>query len=184
MTLNFDVEQPDELEVELYSPEPLNGYNVSLYGGSDGSIQSDVYGGTGEITYVWSKGSTTPDINGLTAGFYSVIVTDANGCSANANISLNSPRILDMPEGLSPNGDGDNDYFVIKGIEAYPNNELTIYNRWGNIVYQRSGYSNEWQGENNMGEPLPDGTYFAIFKPSGSGNVEPLTGYVDLRRSR
>jgi gliding motility-associated-like protein len=184
ITIDFEVYQPDSLIVELYSPEPLDGYNVSIYEGADGSIQSDVYGGTGSVTYIWSNGSTTPNIGGLSAGSYSVIVTDENGCTATAGISLNQPRILEMPEGLSPNGDGDNDYFVIRGIDAYPNNELIIYNRWGNVVYQQSGYNNEWQGVNNKGEPLPDGTYFAIFKPTGDGTAEPLTGYVDLRRSR
>ena len=89
-----------------------------------------------------------------------------------------------MPEGISPNGDGQNDYFVIKGIEAYPNNELTIYNRWGNIVYQKNNYENEWEGENTGGDPLPDGVYFAVFRPTLSPGSEPLTGYVDLRRKR
>ncbi len=185
MNLNFEINEPDSLYVELYSPEPLDGYNISFYGASDGSIQTTVYGGTPAYSYLWSTGSTSADIYGLPSGVYSVIVTDANGCATSGAIRLIEPYELAMPEGLSPNGDNQNDYFVIKGIEAFPDNELIIYNRWGNIVYERSGYENDWQGENNKGEMLPDGTYFAIFRPVKSSNVvEPLTGYVDLRRKR
>jgi len=184
VTFDFEVYEPDSLHVELYSPEPIPGYNISVYGGSGGSVQSEVTGGTEAYSYQWSTGSVSSSIFGLTAGSYSLIVTDANGCTASAVIRLVEPRELEMPEGLSPNGDGDNDYFVIKGIEAYPNNEIIIYNRWGNVVFQQSGYNNEWQGENTKGQPLPDGTYFVVFKPTTFEIVEPLTGYVDLRRGR
>jgi gliding motility-associated-like protein len=184
MTLTFGVFEPELLTVDLFSPEPLTGFNVSVFGGSDGSIQASVEGGTPAYSYLWSNGSTLENINGLTAGDYSLIVTDENGCTATALIQLVEPDELAMPEGVSPNGDMQNDFFVIKGIESYPNNLLTIYNRWGNVVYEQSGYNNEWQGQNNKGEPLPDGTYYAIFQPSGDSGVEPLTGYIDLRRNR
>ncbi len=184
VTLTFDVNEPDELTVDLFSPEPLIGFNVSEFGGSDGSIQATVQGGTPAYTYQWSNGSSLENINGLTAGGYSLIVLDENGCTASAFIELNEPPKLAMPEGVSPNGDMQNDFFVIIGIEAYPNNVLTIYNRWGNVVFEQNGYNNEWEGQNNKGEPLPDGTYYAIFQPTGDGAVAPLTGYIDLRRSR
>ncbi|MDX2360737.1 MAG: HYR domain-containing protein [Crocinitomicaceae bacterium] len=184
ITLDFEINEPEAITVDLYSPTPLDGFNVSLYGGADGSIQTSVDGGVEPYSYDWSNGGSSDDLNGLPAGNYSVIVTDANGCSVRISIELIQPLELAMPEGVSPNNDGDNDFFVIKGIEAYPDNELIIYNRWGNIVYQIKGYNNDWHGENKKGEPLPDGTYFVIFKPTGSGDVEPLTGYIDLRRSR
>ena len=184
INIEFEVIEPDAIIIDLISSEPLPGFNISLSGGSDGSIQSNVSGGVEPYAYQWSNGSILDDINGLSAGTYSVIVTDDNGCVAQEQIILIQPRELAMPEGVSPNGDNENDFFVIRGIEAYGDNELIIYNRWGNIVYQKNGYNNEWHGENMKGEPLPDGTYFAIFKPLGSSDVEPLTGYIDLRRAR
>ena len=88
-----------------------------------------------------------------------------------------------MPEGISPNDDGKNDYFVVHGLDIYPDNELIIYNRWGNIVFNQTGYDNTWNGNNNGGEPLPDGTYFVILKINTPEEII-LKGYVDLRRTK
>ncbi|TNE97853.1 MAG: hypothetical protein EP322_05960, partial [Bacteroidetes bacterium] len=59
-----------------------------------------------------------------------------------------------------------------------------IYNRWGNIVFETSNYNNEWEGQNNQNEPLPDGTYYVVLEVDGNDGKIVLTGYVDLRRSR
>ncbi|MEO0403851.1 MAG: gliding motility-associated C-terminal domain-containing protein, partial [Bacteroidota bacterium] len=80
--------------------------------------------------------------------------------------------------GLTPNGDSANDTYVILGIDQYPDNTFKVFNRWGNIVYEKSGYQNEWAGTNQDGEDLPDGTYYVVFV---SGEREFAT-YVDLRR--
>jgi len=55
-----------------------------------------------------------------------------------------------------------------------------VFNRWGNVVFDRLNYRNDWRGENMEGEALPNGTYFVILRPGS--NAENLQGYVDLRR--
>ena len=75
---------------------------------------------------------------------------------------------------------GRNDFFIVKGIDDYPDNSIVVYNRWGNLVYDKSGYANDWDGSNNDGEPLPAGTYFVIFKVRTIDKI--ITTYVDLRR--
>lgn len=88
---------------------------------------------------------------------------------------------FDIPTGYSPNGDGKNDDFEIKGISSYPNNYLRVFNRWGNLVYSYDNYTgNEWKGQNNAGDPLPDGTYFVLFVANGT-DFRKAT-YVDIRR--
>lgn len=84
---------------------------------------------------------------------------------------------------FTPNNDGQNDTFYIEGIDLYPENRLTVYNRWGNVVYQKSGYLNEWDGYSNMKKvgnaALPVGTYFYVLE---YGNKKHKTGYVYLDR--
>jgi gliding motility-associated-like protein len=88
--------------------------------------------------------------------------------------------IIQIPSGFTPNGDGFNDVFLIKGLEDYPENSLIIYNRWGNRVFEQSPYLNRWNGVNMNNELLPEGTYFYILTVKTTGNV--YHGFVDLRR--
>ena len=90
------------------------------------------------------------------------------------------PIPLEMPTAYSPNGDDRNDFFVIKGIEYYPDNVFTVFNRWGNLIYTKDSYHNEWNGQTRSGDRVPDGTYFVILRVN-DGEIE-LHGYVDLRR--
>ncbi|NNK69433.1 MAG: gliding motility-associated C-terminal domain-containing protein, partial [Flavobacteriaceae bacterium] len=87
---------------------------------------------------------------------------------------------------FSPNGDGVNDYLVINCIQNYPDNKLEIYNRWGNIVYEKRGYFNEFNGISNgrsvlnLDEQLPVGTYYYVLD-LGDGN-EPKVGWIYINR--
>lgn len=93
---------------------------------------------------------------------YSMFVTDTvSGCSATDYVTITVNSGLFFPNTFSPNGDGENDRWVILGIEAYPDCILTIYNRWGQPVFQSSGYNNEkaWDGTGNLGR-LNEGVYF------------------------
>jgi len=93
------------------------------------------------------------------------------------------PGEVKIPSGYSPNGDFINDAFVIEGLEYYPNNELTVYNRWGNVIYQASPYVNDWKGSSQkslMGDIVVDGSYYYILKLKD--DIDPLTGYVVIKR--
>ena len=65
--------------------------NVNCYGASTGSASVSVAGGTTPYYYSWSNGATTPSINGLTAGNYTVTVTDSNNCLSLNNITITAP---------------------------------------------------------------------------------------------
>lgn len=179
-TDTFFIGEPGAIFSSVSSPVYTGGYNVSGYGTSDGSADLTVNGGTAPYTYAWNNGGTTEDLNNIPAGTYTVITTDANGCQSIDTITLYEPLDLAMPTGFSPNGDGFNDYFVVHGIEIFPENTLEVYNRWGNLVYDSKNYSNQWYGNNETGEALPDGTYFVILNINNDAIV--LKGYVDIRR--
>jgi len=87
---------------------------------------------------------------------------------------------LTVMNGFSPNGDDINETFTVLGLERYPNNEVIIFNRWGNQVYFKQGYTNAdgWSGTWE-GQDLPDGTYFYIIN---TGEGEAVSGYVQIQR--
>ena len=94
-------------------------------------------------------------------------------------------RTIRVPEGFSPNGDGHNEFLVIKGLEFYPDHSITIFNRWGNVVYKAKPYNNDWDGTSSGSltignQKLPAGTYFYVIKP-GDGSKD-ITGYIYLAR--
>ena len=87
---------------------------------------------------------------------------------------------IELTNGFTPNNDGKNDYFIIKGIDAFPNNTLSVFNRWGQLVFDTSNYRNDWDGRSNGGDILPAGTYFVVFKAKGDSKT--YKSYLDLRR--
>jgi gliding motility-associated-like protein len=87
---------------------------------------------------------------------------------------------LQIPSGFTPNNDGFNDVFLIRGLDDYPDNAFVVYNRWGNKVFEQSPYKNKWKGVNKSNELLPEGTYFYILTVKTIDQV--FKGYVDIRR--
>ncbi|MEY2828839.1 MAG: hypothetical protein RIQ33_697 [Bacteroidota bacterium] len=88
-----------------------------------------------------------------------------------------------LSTGFSPNNDGINDFYTVGCADKYTDSRLTIFNRWGNIIYDRKGNtasSNSWDGKYN-GVDLPDGTYYYIFTLSNS-DKNPKTGFIELIR--
>jgi gliding motility-associated-like protein/uncharacterized repeat protein (TIGR01451 family) len=87
---------------------------------------------------------------------------------------------LIIPNVFTPNGDGINDTFLIPGLNTYTENEITIINRWGNDVYEKKNYQNDWTGNG-----LVEGTYFYVLKVlTLAGNWDVYKGYVTLLRTK
>lgn len=115
-------------------------------------------------------------------GTYFVEIDEGTGCPVTSdpiNVVLEISD-LDIPEGFSPNGDGKNDFFRINNIQFSPDNQLTILNRWGSQVFQMQGYDNTWNGHDQQGKELSDGTYFYVLELNNGQN--PITGYIILNR--
>ena len=105
-------------------------------------------------------------------------ICNDNGCDT-AMVEIWVPcGNLDIKNGFSPNNDGINDYFRINGLQNFPNNSLTIFNRWGTKVFSQNGYKNQWDGTFED-KDLPDGTYFYIFE---DGKGKKYTGWVQINR--
>jgi len=103
--------------------------------------------------------------------FSTVIVDDPANCTG-----------LHISNGITPNGDGHNDSWIIDGAELADNMTVTIYNRWGLMVWKGNNYNNTtvvWRGEDESNKALPSGTYFYIITQD---NHDSSTGWIELNR--
>lgn len=109
---------------------------------------------------------------------YVLTVTDRYSCLSMDSVTVNV--IVPVPTAITPNNDGTNDYFMIDKIEDYETNSLTVFNRWGNVVYKASPYKNEWNGKSKSGHDLPDEVYYYLLD-YGNGE-KPDSGYILIKR--
>ncbi|MCB0526657.1 MAG: gliding motility-associated C-terminal domain-containing protein [Saprospiraceae bacterium] len=145
---------------------------------------------SGFAEYLWSNSEASEQIVVASAGTYSVQVTNTQGCISEASlpvdIAVESCTELIVYNGISANDDEFNSYLQIKNIDAFPDtraNQLKIYNRWGDMVFEARNYdnlNNKFVGLNRNGNKLPSGTYFYILK-FDSGRPG-LSGYLELKR--
>jgi hypothetical protein len=133
-----------------------------------------------------SPAGSGPAVYDLYPGVYSVEVTSSGGFVATVEVEFET-EIFKF-NGVSYNGDGANDVFIIDCISEFPNNKVKIFNRSGIMVFEANGYDNlevafKGVGENGLylaGIDLPEGTYFYIIdKRDGS---KPVAGYLELER--
>lgn len=103
--------------------------------------------------------------------------------SAIVFLDLKDPPIH-LPEAISPNGDGLNDCFAVRGLEAFPNSSLIVFGRDGIIVYRNDNYQNDWNGWSNAKKhytaPLPPGTYYYVLRLGNTSGI--IKGFIYLIR--
>ena len=184
---NCGIDSTNGLKIIVLAPLAVNA-------GRDTTIsqsQSTILNGIGTGTALWLPSSEldnpsvfNPIATPSVTTNYILTVTDINLC-----VNSDTVLVTVMPltfEGIisnvfSPNGDGINDAWYIENIMYYPNNQVTVYNIYGNIVFTKQGYDNDWKGTYN-GTPLPDGTYFYVVKIDDSSSA--LKGSLDILRNK
>lgn len=110
---------------------------------------------------------------------YTLTVQDPSGCSTSDTIQVRVFERIWIPDAFSPNGDGLNDTWELRGIAAYPDAELTIFDRWGEVVFHSMGYVTPFDGTLAK-QPLPGGLYPYRLK-AGGGSIL-VSGTVTLIR--
>jgi gliding motility-associated-like protein len=120
-----------------------------------------------------------PQVAPLEDLVYTLTVTSADGCTDSSQVKVTVLKPPVVPNAFSPNGDGINDTWVIRYLNAYPSADIQVFNRYGQPVYHAAGYSTPWDGTYN-GQPLPVGTYYWIIRP-GNGRRQ-ISGSVTIIR--
>jgi len=148
---------------------------------------STVLNANGAITYIWTPPTglsdttiSNPTGTPLVTTTYYVTGTNASGCSATDSVTVTVIPAIEFPDGITPNGDGKNDTWVIDYIQEYPDAVVEIYNRWGELLFHSDDYQNDWDGTYN-GENLPIGTYYYIIDLNDD-KTAPFTGPLTVLR--
>lgn len=135
---------------------------------------------------LWSNGNNELSSSQWSTGNHSVTVSSVN-CQATQQFFIGLEEEVDCEvviySGITPNGDGQNDYWHIDNIQLprYSQNKVSIFNRWGDLVWSGENYNNldtRWSGEGKKERELPDGTYFYIIEFQDN----TFKGYVELTR--
>ncbi|NUM51615.1 MAG: gliding motility-associated C-terminal domain-containing protein [Flavobacteriales bacterium] len=161
------------------------GADVKIVQGKS-TILTATGGGSG-ASYNWSPPNWLSNTTGSstvatppTSTLYFVTVVDANGCEGKDSVLVEVLPPIKFPDGITPNGDGKNDYWIIDFIDQYPNNVVEIYNRWGQLLFRAQPYKNDWDGTFE-GKPLPVGTYYFVIELNEEG-AKPFTGPITIMR--
>ena len=165
LDLSLEMFRGDSLTSQLSEGAPVGTYSVTrLTNPANGRF--DVFN-NGTFNYI-----SDPHYAGI-AKFKFIVCSDAcTGICDTGDVRIlikTKPIKIDVydisvPNAITPNDDGKNDVLIIDNIEKYPEAELTIFNRWGDILYIGKNYSNTWNGSNHKGDPLPEGTYYYILR--------------------
>lgn len=126
-----------------------------------------------EVAGTWSSSSIATN----EVGSVDYLFTPDNNCISPIVYNVVT-KVCSIQKGISPNNDGKNDSFDLSGFDV---RELQIFNRYGRKVYSKGNYSNEWYGQADNGNELPDGTYYYVIILN---DMPSKTGWIYINRAQ
>ena len=165
------------------------GPDVILFVGTSSPIGGSPTTTSPGATYQWmptpgaldNSTVSNPTASPIATATYTVTVTSAQGCTASDSMVVNVRPTIVFPDGISPNGDGANDEWIIDGIELFPDCVVEVYNRWGELLFQSVGYKEHWKGI-FKNKPLPVGTYYYVINLKDPIFPDTYTGPITIMR--
>lgn len=151
-----------------------------INGTANNVVTYSINGGTNQTVTLNASGSSTVEFESSTTNVVIELLNISNGnCSlALTDVATVTVESCSIPKGISPNGDGLNDNW---DLSAYNIKKVEIFNRYGTKVYSKSNYENEWFGQSDSGNELPDGTYYFVIDFT---DLETKTGWIYINRER
>lgn len=154
-------------------------------GANNGVVKLKSRARKGVVYYSFNYGSYGTDsvFRDLPPGIYPYSAHDdkftVSGTVTVEEIQEDCGQIMNFYSGITPNGDGKNDKWIIDSVDNFRSNRVSLFNRWGNLIWTAKNYDNEevvWEGTNQKGNPLPDATYFYIIEAGD----KVYKGWVEL----
>ncbi len=178
----------DSVEVTGWSlPQPDAGADATIAEG--GTAPLGTAGAIAGWSYQWYPGDAvaSPDLaaTATTALEESTVfileATTEEGCTGLDTVFVEVLGNLDIPSGFTPNGDGMNDRWNLTGTDQYPTMEITVFNRWGNVLFTQDGTAPSWDGTLE-GVPVPVGTYYYHVRVNEPALQAEWTGPITIMR--
>ena len=125
-------------------------------------------------SYSWSTGETSQTIEVADAGIYSVVIAISSSCAITEEVEVTLCLDgIDVPNTITPNGDGKNDVWKLGNLGSFPDHNVQLFNRNGDLIFNSTNYQNDWDGGN-----YPDGTYYYIIELGGDS--PPVSGTLTV----
>ena len=149
-----------------------------INGTANNIITYSINGGSDQTVTLSAAGIATVEVVSTTVLVSIELLNISNGnCSlALSDVASVTVQPCSIPKGISPNGDNLNDEL---DLSFYNIEKLDIFNRYGTKVYSKSNYENEWHGQSDNGNELPDGTYYFVIDFT---DLETKTGWIYINR--
>ncbi|EJF10471.1 T9SS C-terminal target domain-containing protein [Pontibacter sp. BAB1700] len=169
------------VNVTVVEPVADAGPDVEIIQGRPAELRA-----SGGVSYQWEPAASLSNANVSNpvarpdvTTTYTVTITTEEGCTATDEVTVTVIPAITAPNAFSPNGDRVNDVWEIENIQNYPDARVEIFNRWGNQIFNSTGYATPWDGTYN-GESLPVATYYYIIYLNSS--EKPISGHVTIIR--
>ena len=192
---NTDCTYGDDILVEFFQSPSIIAVDDNIIKCANEEFILEVYVENSDqlnsLTYIWtldgidlqtgSENTYTLDENEEQSGEFTVTVFDDitycwNSITINVDFYENS-YCIDLPQGLSPNGDGYNDCLILDHLEDREDiNKIEVFNRYGTKIYELNEYIDQWCGHDQEGKTVPVGTYFYIIY--FNSDKEPITSWI------
>lgn len=162
-----------ELEVFVLESTAMAGPDTCVAPDTEAQLRA-----SGGVSYFWEKtpypvsdpNIAEPTVVPEDSATFVVAITDYQGCvirdSMKILVALNPEGVVQAMNVMTPNGDDRNDVLYFPNIDKFGQNSLKVFNRWGNIVYQKVNYQRDEDRFDGtyQGEPLPAGTYYYLLE--------------------
>ena len=157
----------------------VSGAAASL--GAGGAEESWAYAWSPSTEVAFEESPSTPTNPLFESTTFILQATTLEGCVGTDTVLVEVLQTLDIPSGFTPNDDGTNDFWNLNGLDQYPSAEITVFNRWGDVLFTQGANDGAWDGKVN-GILVPVGTYYYHIRVNEPALQTEWTGPITIMR--